>query len=128
MSLFLVADSLSFLFSSHFDWLISSRRRHPLPCLRFGLWFCLRDVELSIPEIVEENNETTNEVYRLLKKYNNIRNTVRELKVSYMDAKLYPFLPRYIMLKDMVKGVLRHPSYMEVCQEDFINQSAANTT
>ena len=75
---------------------------------------------MSIPEICEENNENTNEMYRLLKKYNNVRNTVRELKVSYMDAKLYPFLPRYIMLKDMVKGVLRDPSYMEVCQEDFM--------
>lgn len=28
---------------------------------------------------------------------------------------------RYNMLKDMIKGVLRDPNYMEVCHED-INQ------
>ncbi|KAI1291954.1 hypothetical protein HDE_07534 [Halotydeus destructor] len=76
--------------------------------------------EMSIPEIFEENNENTNDLYAFIKKYNNARDTVRNLKVSYMDAKLYPFLPRYIMLKDMVKGVLRHPVYMEICQEDFM--------
>lgn len=89
------------------------------------LYLCI--IEMSITEIAEENNESTNDVYRLLKKYNNIRNTVRELKVSYANAKLYPFLPRYIMLKDMVKSVLRDPSYMEVVQEEIVVQQSGNS-
>lgn len=84
---------------------------------------------MSIPEIEEENKQLVNDVYRLLKRYNNLRNTVHELKVSYVATKVYPGPARYFMLKDMVKSVLRHPSYMEVCHEDLIaNNMIANGT
>ncbi|XP_053200381.1 uncharacterized protein LOC128385534 isoform X1 [Panonychus citri] len=84
---------------------------------------------MSIPEIEEENKQLINDVYRLLKRYNNLRNTVHELKVSYMATKVYPGPARYFLLKDMVKSVLRHPSYMEVCHEDLIaNNMISNGT
>ncbi|RWS24274.1 uncharacterized protein B4U80_01296, partial [Leptotrombidium deliense] len=76
--------------------------------------------EMSISEIEEENKQLVNDVFKLIKKYNNLRNVVHELKVAYMDAKLYPFLPRYIMLKDMIKGVLRDPTYVELYHEDLL--------
>ncbi|RWS13325.1 uncharacterized protein B4U79_05228, partial [Dinothrombium tinctorium] len=75
---------------------------------------------MSIAEIEEENKQAINDIYRLLKKYNNMRSVVHELKVAYMDAKLYPFLPRYIMLKDMIKSVLRDPIYVELYQEELM--------
>ena len=34
-----------------------------------------------------------------------------------MSSKVYPIIPRYAMLKDMVKTVMRDPNYMEVCHE-----------
>lgn len=70
-----------------------------------------------------------NDLYRLLKKYSGLRNLIRELKVNtahvcygciapsmfhaihlycdcpqteYGDSKMYPIIPRYTMLKDMV--------------------------
>ncbi|XP_074594399.1 uncharacterized protein LOC141849817 [Brevipalpus obovatus] len=75
---------------------------------------------MSITAIAEENKQLMNDVFRLLKRYNNLRNIIHELKISYTDAKIYPILPRYFMLKDMVKSVLRHPSYMEIRHEELI--------
>lgn len=34
-----------------------------------------------------------------------------------MNSKLYPIIPRYTMLKDMIKDIMLHPDYMEVCHE-----------
>ncbi|XP_064457093.1 uncharacterized protein LOC135367928 isoform X2 [Ornithodoros turicata] len=73
---------------------------------------------MSVQEIEEENSQSINDLYRLLKKYGNLRGIVHGLQISYTDAKVYPFIPRYNMLKDMIKCVLRDPSYMEVCHED----------
>lgn len=73
---------------------------------------------MSVQEIEEENSQSINDLYRLLKKYSNLRGIVHGLQISYTDAKVYPFIPRYNMLKDMIKCVLRDPCYMEVCHED----------
>lgn len=74
---------------------------------------------MTVQEIEEENAQTINDLYRLLKKYSNLRGIVHGLQIAYTDAKVYPFIPRYNMLKDMIKCVLRDPSYMEVCHEDI---------
>ncbi|KAF5300071.1 hypothetical protein FQA39_LY11263 [Lamprigera yunnana] len=67
--------------------------------------------------IEAENTQTTNDLYRLLKKYTGLRNLIRGLKSDYMNSKLYPIVPRYTMLKDMIKDIMLHPDYMEVCHE-----------
>lgn len=38
-------------------------------------------------------------------------------KTDYTDAKIYPMVLRYTMLKDMIKDIMLHPDYMEVCHE-----------
>jgi len=78
---------------------------------------------MSVQAIEEENKKSFNHIYRLLKRYNNLRNTIHELRVTYMDVKIYPLIPRYFILKDMIKNVLRHPSYMEVYHEDIVANS-----
>ena len=45
-----------------------------------------------------------------------LHDLVNPIIARYDDA-----YSRYNMLKDMIKGVLRDPNYMEVCHED-INQ------
>ncbi|XP_003743069.1 uncharacterized protein LOC100898552 [Galendromus occidentalis] len=76
---------------------------------------------ITVKEIEDENTQTINDLYRLLKRYSALKAVVHQLRLSYQDSKVYPFIPRYNMLKDMIKGVLRDPNYMEVCHED-INQ------
>lgn len=88
--------------------------------------------------IEQENTQMINDLYRLLKKYSGLRNLIRNLKVKYLcncfkwkviytfvfvaqteygDSKLYPIIPRYSMLKDMIKDIMHNPDYMEVCHE-----------
>ncbi|XP_076348391.1 uncharacterized protein LOC143246035 [Tachypleus tridentatus] len=74
--------------------------------------------EMSVEAIENENQQLINDLYRLLKKYTSLRNIVHELNLAYRDARLYPIIPRYTMLKEMIKDVLRDPNYMEVCHED----------
>lgn len=87
---------------------------------------------MTTSQIDAENTQMTNDLYRLLKKYSGLRNLIRQLKVrlepagallklefqtDYDDAKLYPMILRYTMLKDMIKDIMLHPDYMEVCHE-----------
>ncbi|GIY81765.1 uncharacterized protein CDAR_512121 [Caerostris darwini] len=72
----------------------------------------------TVQQIEEENTLLINDLYRLLKKYANLRLVVHTLHLSYRSARMYPIFPRYNMLKDMIKDVLRDPSYMEVCHEE----------
>lgn len=73
---------------------------------------------LSVQEVEDENIQLINDLYRLLKKYSNLRNIIHLLNMAYRDSKSYPIIPRYTMLKEMVKDVFRDPDYMEVCHED----------
>lgn len=72
----------------------------------------------TVQQIEEENTLLINDLYRLLKKYANLRLVVHTLHLSYRAARMYPIFPRYNMLKDMIRDVLRDPSYMEVCHEE----------
>lgn len=38
-------------------------------------------------------------------------------QTEYGDSKMYPIIPRYTMLKDMIKDIMHNPDYMEVCHE-----------
>lgn len=79
--------------------------------------------EMNCAEIENENTLLINDLYRLLKKYLGLRTLMKELKVDYMDSKAYPIVPRYTMLKDMIKDVMRDPDYMEVCHENATTSS-----
>ncbi|KAK2726263.1 hypothetical protein QYM36_000651 [Artemia franciscana] len=72
---------------------------------------------LTALQIEQENIQMTNDLYRLIKKYTGLRSVIRDLKDSYDASKVFPILPRYIMLKDMTKEALRNPYYVEVCLE-----------
>lgn len=39
------------------------------------------------------------------------------LQDNYVNSKFYPIIPRYTLLKDMIKTAMRDPNYMEVCHE-----------
>lgn len=39
------------------------------------------------------------------------------LQADYGNSKVYPIIPRYTMLKDMIKDIMHDPDYMEVCHE-----------
>ena len=36
---------------------------------------------------------------------------------DYADSKMYPMIPRYFMLKDMIRDVMRDPAFVEICHE-----------
>ncbi|KAL5285058.1 hypothetical protein ACFFRR_007037 [Megaselia abdita] len=72
---------------------------------------------MSTVTIELENTHVTNDLYRLLKKYLGLRQLIRFLKQEYVGSKVYPIVPRYTMLKDMIKRIMHDPDYMEVCHE-----------
>ncbi|XP_037948229.1 uncharacterized protein LOC119679763 [Teleopsis dalmanni] len=72
---------------------------------------------MTTAQIEHENTQLINDLYRLLKKYLGLRHLIRVLKEEYGSSKMYPIFPRYTMLKDMIKGIMHDPDYMEVCHE-----------
>ncbi|CAH0772446.1 unnamed protein product [Bemisia tabaci] len=73
--------------------------------------------DMTTAQIEAENTQMTNDLYRLLKKYTGLRNLIRKLKSEYVSSKMYPIFPRYTILKDLIKAIMHHPDYMEVCHE-----------
>ncbi|KAL1139858.1 hypothetical protein AAG570_006835, partial [Ranatra chinensis] len=73
--------------------------------------------DMVTSQIEAENTQMTNDLYRLLKKYSGLRNLIRDLKFEYINSKVYPIFPRYTILKDLIKDIMHHPDYMEVCHE-----------
>lgn len=69
--------------------------------------------EMTSKQVHDENEAMSNNMYRLLKKYQAIRSILKTLNNEYSDSKLYPMFPRYNILKDMIKDVTHHPDYME---------------
>ncbi|XP_063705374.1 uncharacterized protein LOC134834577 [Culicoides brevitarsis] len=72
---------------------------------------------MTTSQIEGENTQMINDMYRLLKKYSGLRNLIRDLKSEYDSSKMYPIFPRYTILKGMIKDIMHHPDYMEVCHE-----------
>lgn len=71
----------------------------------------------STDELRKENVHLQNYLYKLIKKYANLRALVSQLKNEYNDSKGYPIIPRYTMLKRMIKTTLRSPAFVEVAHE-----------
>ncbi|XP_069159492.1 uncharacterized protein [Procambarus clarkii] len=80
---------------------------------------------MTTSQILEENNALTNELYRHLRKYSSLRTLMRELKDDYVESKMYPIIPRYFMLKDMIHDVMRDPAFVEMSQEATQSPSTA---
>uniref|UniRef100_A0A915DDY2 Uncharacterized protein n=1 Tax=Ditylenchus dipsaci TaxID=166011 RepID=A0A915DDY2_9BILA len=57
------------------------------------------------------------DLYKLIHKYHGLRCVVQELSGSFQDTKYYPIVPRYPLLKTMIKRVLRAPAFAEICHE-----------
>ncbi len=68
-------------------------------------------------ELRKESANVLTETYKLIKKYLALRGLVAQLHSDFEGSKGYPIIPRYTMLKDMIKAVLRNPSFAEVCHE-----------
>ncbi len=73
----------------------------------------------STEELRRECEHLNTELYRLIHKYQGLRLIVQELSESFQDSRLYPILPRYSLLKAMIKRVLRAPAFAEVCHEPY---------
>eukprot|EP00090_Calanus_glacialis_P007201 TRINITY_DN15664_c0_g1_i1.p1 TRINITY_DN15664_c0_g1~~TRINITY_DN15664_c0_g1_i1.p1 ORF type:complete len:245 (-),score=60.83 TRINITY_DN15664_c0_g1_i1:15-749(-) len=80
-----------------------------------------RLIELTSKQVSDENTVLVNDLYRLIKKYQAIRNIVRTLVKDYNESKIYPIIPRYILLRDMVKDATHHPDYKEYCHEATVS-------
>jgi len=76
-----------------------------------------RLIELTSKCVSDENSVLVTDLYRLIKKYQAIRNIVRTLVKDYNESKIYPIIPRYLLLRDMVKDATHHPDYKEYCHE-----------
>ncbi|CAD5219106.1 unnamed protein product [Bursaphelenchus okinawaensis] len=72
---------------------------------------------MSTEELRKECDRLYTELYKLIRKYQNLRAIVRELTEAYQDSRYYPIVPRYHLLKNMIKRVLRAPAFSEVCHE-----------
>jgi len=74
-------------------------------------------IEFTSKQVSDDNALLVSDLYKLIKKYQAIRTIVRILVKEYNDSKLYPIIPRYILLRDMVKDATHHPDYKEYCHE-----------
>ncbi|CAD5226626.1 unnamed protein product [Bursaphelenchus xylophilus] len=72
---------------------------------------------MSTDDLRRECDRLYTELYKLIRKYQNLRSVVRELTEAYQDSRYYPIMPRYYLLKNMIKRVLRAPAFSEVCHE-----------
>uniref|UniRef100_A0A915K6X9 Uncharacterized protein n=1 Tax=Romanomermis culicivorax TaxID=13658 RepID=A0A915K6X9_ROMCU len=75
----------------------------------------------STDELRKENTALQNEFYKLLRKYCGLKALATQMRIDFESTRLYPIIPRYSMLKHMIKSALRSPTFMEVCheQDDF---------
>ncbi|VDO28309.1 unnamed protein product [Heligmosomoides polygyrus] len=69
---------------------------------------------------VETRKEAENlyvQLYKLIRKYQGLRKIVKDLHDKYDASRLYPIIPRYPILKKMIKSVLRAPEFADICHE-----------
>jgi len=71
----------------------------------------------STEELRKECDRLYSELYKLIRKYLGLRKVVQELTESFQDTRFYPIVPRYPLLKTMIKRVLRAPAFAEICHE-----------
>lgn len=68
-------------------------------------------------ELQKEADALTLQMHRLLKKYLGLRKLVKQLHEKYGSTRNLPILPRYSILKKMIKNALRAPEFAEICHE-----------
>jgi len=71
----------------------------------------------STDELRKEQERLQDDLAKLCKKYIALRVLSLQLKTEYESTKGYPIIPRYSLLKDLIKNVLRSPAFAEVCHE-----------
>uniref|UniRef100_A0A914WEZ0 Uncharacterized protein n=1 Tax=Plectus sambesii TaxID=2011161 RepID=A0A914WEZ0_9BILA len=71
----------------------------------------------STEDLRKENERLYADIHRLIKKYQGLRELVQRLRTTYDSSKGYPIIPRYSMLKSMIKEILRAPGFAEICHE-----------
>ncbi|KJH48515.1 hypothetical protein DICVIV_05365 [Dictyocaulus viviparus] len=59
------------------------------------------------------------QLYKLIRKYQGLRRIIKDLCEKYNASRLYPIIPRYSMLKKMIKTVLRAPEFADICHEQL---------
>ncbi|XGW28537.1 hypothetical protein V3C99_008369 [Haemonchus contortus] len=57
------------------------------------------------------------QLYKLIRKYQGLRKIIKDLHDKYDSSRLYPIVPRYPILKKMIKTVLRAPEFADICHE-----------
>ncbi|VDL63670.1 unnamed protein product [Nippostrongylus brasiliensis] len=57
------------------------------------------------------------QLYKLIRKYQGLRKIIKYLHDKYDASRLYPIVPRYPILKKMIKTVLRAPEFADICHE-----------
>ncbi|KAK6047746.1 hypothetical protein COOONC_14748, partial [Cooperia oncophora] len=57
------------------------------------------------------------QLYKLIRKYQGLRKIIKDLHDKYDSSRLYPIVPRYPILKKMIKSVLRAPEFADICHE-----------
>uniref|UniRef100_A0A183E7E3 HDAC_interact domain-containing protein n=1 Tax=Gongylonema pulchrum TaxID=637853 RepID=A0A183E7E3_9BILA len=57
------------------------------------------------------------DLYRLLRKYLKLREMLKELKSNFDSSRFFPIIPRYSLLKSMIKNVIREPTFAEIYHE-----------
>ncbi|CAJ0602982.1 unnamed protein product [Cylicocyclus nassatus] len=57
------------------------------------------------------------QLYKLIRKYQGLRRIIKELHDKYDASRMYPIVPRYPLLKKMIKSALRAPEFADICHE-----------
>ncbi|KHN86747.1 hypothetical protein Tcan_07015 [Toxocara canis] len=73
--------------------------------------------KMSTSELRKECDQMYLDLYKLIKKYLGLRKIVKDLYSEYRASRFLPMVPRYALLKTMIKNVLRAPEFAEVCHE-----------
>ncbi|PAV70419.1 hypothetical protein WR25_06450 [Diploscapter pachys] len=57
------------------------------------------------------------QLYKLIRKYHGLRRLIKDLHDKYDETRLYPIVPRYPILKKIIKSTLRAPEFADICHE-----------
>ncbi|EFO19448.2 hypothetical protein LOAG_09048 [Loa loa] len=75
---------------------------------------------LSANDLQDECERMYVTLYRLLRKYLKLREILKELNSNYHSSRFLPIVPRYSLLKSMIKNVIREPTFAEIYHEPDI--------
>ncbi|KAF7635191.1 hypothetical protein Mgra_00005305, partial [Meloidogyne graminicola] len=85
----------------------------------------------SIEDLNEICAELSIELYKLINKYIGMRHTIRELSKAYKHTRYYPLIPRYNLIKSMIKKIIRSPilplSRVKKISKIYLDQTSTNS-